>query len=183
MKNAKPTFLKALISGMLFFGFAFTSQQGNGPETINWDTHFQGEPDANSPFAASTATRWSYSYKSTIRNNRLNIDFKFLAGVDPSKSWVNRSRIANRRASIELLNHEQGHVYINYLLLKDGEIKIRDQKYTINNYKNLIQTTANKVSDYYYRLQERYDEETNHGANLAAQAKWDAFLLQEMEKY
>lgn len=183
MTNVNHITLKAFFCCAILLCFAFTTQQNNSPEIINWNTHFQGKPDENSPFAASTATRWSYSYNSTIRNNRLNIDFKFIAGVEPEKSWVKRSRISDRKANVQLLNHEQGHVYINYLLLKDGEIKIRNQKYTIANYKNLIQATANKISDYYYQLQNRYDEETKHGADLAAQAKWDAFLQQEMDKF
>ncbi|RYG17168.1 MAG: hypothetical protein EOO07_11690 [Chitinophagaceae bacterium] len=161
---------------------AFKTQEAS-PEQLEWDTHFQGEPDEHSAYAAVTATKWQYSYTSKIRNNKLSIDFKFLAGVEPEKSWVKRNRIRDRQVSRKLLNHEQGHVYINYLLLKDGEITIRDQRYTIGNYKRLIQSTANKVSNHYSNMQDRYDKETKHGSDDEAQARWDEFLLKEMSRF
>lgn len=168
---------------ILFIIFSAFKTQNASPEQLDWDTHFQGEPDRHSPFAAVTATQWQYSYTSNIRNNKLSIDFKFLAGVEPNKSWVKRSRIRDKSASRKLLNHEQGHVYINFLLLKNGEITIRDQRYTIGNHKRLIQATANKVSDYYSKMQDRYDDETKHGSDDEAQAVWDDFLRKEMAKF
>ncbi|RYF22920.1 MAG: hypothetical protein EOO42_08010 [Flavobacteriales bacterium] len=168
---------------LLFIVFSAFTTQESSPEQLDWNTHFQGEPDEHSPYAAVTATQWQYSYTSKIRNNRLSIDFKFLAGVEAEKSWVKRNRIRDRQASRKLLNHEQGHVYINYLLLKNGEITIRDQRYTTSNYKRLIQATANKVSDYYSNMQDRYDNETKHGSDDEAQARWDEFLRKEMSKF
>ncbi|MEE1943930.1 hypothetical protein VRU48_02345 [Pedobacter sp. KR3-3] len=153
------------------------------PEQLDWDTHFRGEPDSHSAYAALTVTTWHYSYTSKIRDGHLSIDFKFAAGVDPTRSWVKRDRISNRKTSRQLLNHEQGHVYINFLLLKVGEIQIPSQKYTTSNYKRLIVQTANRISDYYSAMQDRYDDETKHGSDLEAQARWDDFLRSELNKY
>ena len=166
----------------LFFS-GFKTQQEVTPTQLDWDIHFKGKPDEHSAYAALTATTWQYSYAATIRGNKLNIDFKFTAGVEPEKSWVKQSRIRDKKANRQLLNHEQGHVYINYLLLKEGETVIRNQKYTTANYKRLIQATANKVGKYYSDLQSRYDEETKHGADQNAQNQWDDYLRDEMNKY
>lgn len=177
------TVLNIAITLLLIGLSSFTTQQEVTPEQIDWDTHFRAEPDWHSAYAALTVTTWHYSYTSKIRNGQLSIDFKFAAGVDPERSWVKKERISNRKTSRLLLNHEQGHVYINYLLLKAGEAQLPNQRYTASNYKRLIVQTANKISNYYSSLQDRYDNETKHGSDLEAQAQWDDFLRSEMNKY
>lgn len=176
---------KYTLSNVLLISFllmAFQTSDAISPEQLDWDTHFLAKPDKLSPYAALTVTNWNYSYNATVRNNHLHIDFKFYGAVVPEKSWVKPDRISNRRTSRQLLNHEQGHVYINFILLKEGEVQIRNQKYTPSNYKRLIQSTANRVGKYYSDMQSRYDEETKHGAELSAQNKWDAFFQRELDR-
>jgi hypothetical protein len=170
-----PIFILILLCG-------FETHQTTSPEQIDWDTHFLASPDDHSAFAALTVTNWNYSYSARISKNNLHIDFKFTAGVVPEKSWVKPQRIRNRKISNELLNHEQGHVYINFLLLKNGEQQIRYQKYTPSNYKRLIQANANRVSKFYSDMQDRYDEETKHGSELTAQSRWDEFFRKELNE-
>ncbi len=152
------------------------------PETLDWDTHFRGKPDANSQYAAVTNTIWQYGYTAKTRGNNLTIDFSFLGGVDADKSWVKRERISNKNTSRILLNHEQGHVYINFLLLKNGEQILRNQQYTIQNYKRLVDKTAKELSKFYNNMQDRYDEETKHGSDLEAQQRWNSFFESELSK-
>ncbi|MES2419623.1 MAG: hypothetical protein V4541_15675 [Bacteroidota bacterium] len=160
-----------------------TQEEVNFPEQINWDTHFLATPDYNSPYFAITATTWHYSYAATINRNNLHIDFKFSAGVDPNRSWVKLNKLQNADTKRKLLRHEQGHVNINFLLLKDGENKIRYQPYTLKNYKRLIQQNANKISAYYSNMQDRYDTETKHGSDVEKQKKWDNWIDLELKKY
>jgi hypothetical protein len=162
---------------------AFSTQEISKPEQINWDSHFLAEPDKHSAYYALTATQWQYSYRATVRGNNLHIDFKFTAGVDPSKSWVKLGSIRGAESKRKLLNHEQGHVNINFLLLKDGQQKIRFQQYTIHNYKKAIQKNANKVSAYYRAMQDQYDEETKHGSDDLQQKRWDEIIQKELNKY
>lgn len=163
---------------------AFTIQENVSlPEQISWRSHFLAPPDEYSPYFALTATRWHYSYNATIRGNDLHIDFKFLAGVDPNQSWVKLNRIKGAESKRKLLNHEQGHVNINFLLLKEGEQKIRFQRYTVKNYKKSIQENANKVSAYYREMQKRYDEETAHGSDDANQERWDRLIEEQMRRF
>jgi hypothetical protein len=183
MKNDFAIAYKMFALVLILLFCSFKTQVALVPEQIDWDTHFKARPDDNSAFAALTVTNWHYSYKSKVQNNHLHIDFQFSGGVVPNESWVKPDRISNRRVSRQLLNHEQGHVYINFILLKDGEVTVRNQKYTPSNYKRLIQATANKVGKYYSDMQSRYDIETNHGANLDAQRKWDDFFRDELNKF
>ncbi len=176
MSPLKNIFLAALI----VFTSSFVSHERLYPETLDWNTHFKASAEFNSPYAAVTSTIWHYSYTATIRNNNLHIAFNFIGGVDANKSWVNRSKIRDRSASSTLLNHEQGHVYINFLLLKNGETIIRNQNYTTSNYKRLVDKTAKEVSKFYNDMQERYDLETKHGSDVVAQERWDLFFANEL---
>lgn len=162
---------------------SFKSAPTLEPTILDWDTHFLASPDENSAFAALTATMWQYRYNAKIRDGHLHIDFFFEAGVEPAKSWVKKNRIRNRAQSRQLLKHEQGHVYINFIQLKHGDSFIRNQNYTTKNYKSLIQRKANELSDMYRKMQDRYDVETKHGSDLEAQDRWDDFLQDEMAKY
>ncbi|TKC10573.1 hypothetical protein FA048_10355 [Pedobacter polaris] len=183
MKNVSITFLKITSIFSLLFLCAFQTQQEIYPEQVGWDTHFLAKPDRLSPYAALTVTNWHYSYSSKITGNKLHIDFKFSGGVVPAESWVKSDRISNRKVSRQLLNHEQGHVNINFLLLKEGENQVRFQKYSISNYKRLIQANANKVGKHFSDMQSRYDVETKHGSDLNAQSKWDDYIREQLNRY
>jgi hypothetical protein len=183
MQNDRIKYYKITAIALLLLFCSFKTQQEVLPEQIDWDTHFKAKPDRNSAFAALTVTNWHYSYNATVRNNHLHIDFKFSGSVVPEKSWVKPERISNRKISRQLLNHEQGHVYINFLLLKNGETEIRNQNYTISNYKRLILANGNRVGKYYSDMQDRYDVETKHGSDLEAQRRWDDFIRDEMNKF
>lgn len=180
MKKPALSCLLLLLSLCLY---SFKLNAPPRPQIVDWDTHYLGAPDQNSAYAALTTTTWHYDYRAKINGDRLHIDFNFVAGIDPERSWVKYNRIRDRQVSRQLLNHEQGHVYINYIQLRDGEIRMQDQAYTPRNYKRLIQQTANQISGYYSNLQERYDLETKHGSDLAAQGKWDSYLQRMMDRY
>lgn len=160
-----------------------TQETATAPEQVAWRTHYLAEPDENSSFFALTATRWHYSYSAKTRGNNLHIDFKFSAGVDPNESWVKLNRLKGAESKQKLLNHEQGHVNINFLLLKDGEQKVRFQNYTVRNYKKAIQENANKLSAYYSNMQKRYDQETKHGSDDVNQERWDRIIEEQLRKF
>ena len=86
MKHVVITYLWLIPITLIFI--AFKSNKNSFPEKIEWNTHFNAKPDNQSPYAALTATIWQYSYVTKIFDNHLNIDFKFVAGVVPEKSWV-----------------------------------------------------------------------------------------------
>ena len=118
--NKKLIWITPIILILIFSGFK--NFDIILPEKLEWETHFKASPDHYSPYAAVTATIWQYSYEANTQGNNLNINFKFIAGVDPEKSWVKQQRIRNAEINKELLNHEQGHVYINFLLLRVYEV-------------------------------------------------------------
>ena len=177
-----PVRLKFALLSVIFAGTSFLPVADTQLTILDWDTHFLGVPDKNSPFAALTVTKWRYHYKAVVEDDQIQIDFYFEAGVEPSKSWVKRNMIKNPKKNKQLLNHEQGHVYINYLQLKNGKKILINQNYTPGNYKSLIRQKANKLENYYNDMQIRYDVETKHGSDLIAQQRWDDVIQQETAK-
>ena len=177
----KNTFLPFfLLAIFVFSSFVVTKTK---PTQLEWDKHFKGLPNQNSAFLAETHTHFSYKYNVKIRNGVFSIQFKFESGVDSLTSWVKKDKLTTETASLRLLNHEQGHANIGFLLAKEGEIRITQQNYNQDNYKTLIDQTGKEVRTFYREMQKRYDLETQHGVDLVAQKKWDDFLKKEINKY
>lgn len=165
------------------FYVSFKTEFGNKPTQLNWDIHFKGIPNTTSPYYAETSTYFKYKYNAKIRNGIFSIEFKFSGGVDSLQSWVKKDKIEDPKKSAQLLNHEQGHANIGYLLLKEAEIKISNQTYTESNFKSLIERTGNDARTYYAAMQKRYDDETQHGMDLSAQKKWDEYIANQLSKF
>lgn len=153
------------------------------PIQLDWDRHFKGIPNNNSPYYAETKTNFRYRYNVKIRDGVFSIEFKFYGGVDSLNSWVKKEKITDPKASEQLLNHEQGHANIGFLHFKEAEIQISSQNYTASNYKNLIEETDKQLRIFYKDMQIRYDNETRHGIDLSAQKRWDNDLTQQLSKY
>ncbi|WP_231459832.1 DUF922 domain-containing protein [Pedobacter sp. Leaf132] len=146
------------------------------PIQLNFETHFKGKPDENSPYFALTAMTWKYSYESTIYRNRVAINLKNEVSVDKSRSWVKWDKIKNEEIKASLLHHEQGHVNIHYILLLESDRVLKNRTYSVKNYKNQISDLANQISRYFDTMQRNYDEETEHGSNHKMQARWDKII-------
>ncbi len=173
-----------LICGLvliLLSSFKINSQEK--PLQLQWNIHFKGIPNYNSPYYAETKTHFRYRYNVKIRDGVFSIEFKFYGGVDSLNSWVKKEKITDQKASEQLLNHEQGHANIGFLHLKEAEIKISSQNYTASNYKRLITETDQQLRVVYNNMQDQYDNETQHGLDLSAQKRWDNHLINELSKY
>ncbi|MCX2585561.1 DUF922 domain-containing protein [Pedobacter sp. MR22-3] len=178
--------MKKLIIPILFllvlpFNFGFKTDFTE-PVQINWETHFKGQADMNSPFFALTAMTWEYSYESVVYRNRVTIKLKNEVRIDKDRSWVKWDRIRNPQVSADLLHHEQGHVNIQYILLSEAERVLKNRTYSVNNYKAQISQLANEVSTYFDTMQRNYDDETEHGSNHKMQARWDQIIQDKMEE-
>ncbi|MGM9479319.1 DUF922 domain-containing protein [Pedobacter sp. GSP4] len=170
---------KRIISFLLLLAlpcaFAF-KQDVNVPVQLDWETHFKGKADQNSPFFALTAMTWQYSYSSTVYRNRVTIKLKNEVRVDKNRSWVKWDKISDPQIRASLLHHEQGHVDIQYILLLEAERVLKNRNYSVSNYKAQISELANQISSYFDTMQRNYDEETEHGSNHKMQARWDEII-------
>ena len=160
---------------------AACSQVTSAPIKINFQEYFKGKPDTNSPFVALTALTWKYSYKAKIFKNGVIVKFLNEDMVDKNRSWVKLDKLRGTNMTQQILNHEQGHVNISFLMVKEADKRLSNQTYSKHNYKTEIARLANSISDFYYTMQKNYDEETRHGSNLKMQARWDRIINERME--
>lgn len=153
------------------------------PEQVNWATHYKGKPNNSSPFFALTTMVWNYSYESTLYRNRVEIKLKNNVSIDKAKSWVKWDKIKDSDASKRLLHHEQGHVNIQYILLNEAEAQLQNRSYSPKTFRQDIANKAKEISAFFDDLQNRYDEETEHGLNRKAQQEWDKYIEEGLESY
>ncbi len=177
MKNLLIAFLSLLIIPLVSFKQDFTE-----PVQLDWNIHFKGKPDNNSPFYALTAMTWKYSYGSTVYRNRVEIKLQNEISIDKSRSWVKLDKVKTEESRQNLLHHEQGHVNIQYVLLMEADRVLKNRNYSVKNYKAQISQLANEISNYFDTMQKNYDEETEHGSNHKMQARWDKIISDKMEE-
>lgn len=164
---------RLLLSFFIFCALAIAPVEDYGPLQLDWDSCFLASPDESSGFLALTALTFAYGYQSEIREKQLSLKFHFTADVDRAKSWVKMDKIQDSKMNKQLLNHEQGHVNINYLLMRELERKLTHKKYTIRGYADEIKNTADQTQRFYDEMQIRYDKETGHGIYQLVQQQWD----------
>lgn len=171
-----------IISFLIFIPLLFLKQDLNEPEQLDWNIHFKGKPDGNSPFFALTAMTWRYSYASTVYRNRVEIKLQNEISIDKSRSWVKLDKVRTEEARQNLLHHEQGHVNIQYILYLEADRVLKNRTYSVKNYKAQISDLANQISTYFDTMQRNYDEETAHGSNHKMQERWDKIISDKMEE-
>ena len=164
---------RLFLSIFIFCTLATVPAEDFGPLKLDWDSCFLASPDESSSFLALTALTSTYGYQSEIKGKQLSLKFHFTADIDRAKSWVKRDKIQDVKMSRQLLNHEQGHVNINYLLMRELERKLTHKKYSLHGYANEIKNTADQTQRFYDEMQIRYDKETGHGINNLVQQQWD----------
>lgn len=177
--------MRVLLASLLFvvaLPIRFVKQDVKTPEQLDWNVHFKGKPDINSPYFALTAMSWRYSYESTVYRNRVEIKLKNELSIDKDRSWVKRDKIKDPEVRASLLHHEQGHVNIHYILLSEAERVLKNRSYSVKNYKAQISALANEISDYFDTMQKNYDVETEHGSNHKMQTRWDEIIRKKMEE-
>lgn len=158
------------------------SQVASAPIKINFQEFFKGKPDANSPFVALTALTWKYSYKAKIFKNGVTVKFLNEDILDKNRSWVRLNQLRGTSMMQQILNHEQGHVNISFIMVREADKGLSNQTYSKHNYKTEIAQLANSISDFYYTMQKNYDEETRHGSNIKMQARWDKIINERLEE-
>ncbi len=52
-----------------------------------------------------------------------------------------------------------------------------------SNFRSEMQNLFNPIVKKYHDMGEKYDNETNHGANKEEQAKWNTFFEEKLQQY
>jgi hypothetical protein len=158
-------------------------------KTLSW-TDFSGAPDPKKPaLDAFTSPSFNLPVISPVKVQGTT-DFEFqdtvviTISMNPRESWKRQANITKKGATYanDLLKHEQGHYDITALIARDLFIEIMQLKG--NTYPTGAAALAdlspilNKFGGKAEKIAVIYDsvQQTNHGANSAPQATWNAMI-------
>jgi hypothetical protein len=109
---------------------------------------------------------------------RDSVIFEIPAVMNLDKSWI-RTGFEN---SEDVLAHEKLHFSISELFARKLREKLQKGQYTLGIYEHLTYTMYRDTKVEWRLNQYRYDEETQHGADLEMQKKWEAAVLRDIEE-
>ncbi|GAB2597688.1 hypothetical protein [Spirosoma areae] len=151
--------------------------QYNPARKLTW-ADFQAEPRRGSHYAAEVFTSFSYEGKSTVKNGVILLNLIAKAYMLKNSSW-GRADAKNAYA----LNHEQRHFDITKLIVERFKRKIQPDSLTLEDYNSIIQYQFIETFREMSRLQQQYDDETNHSLNQAAQERWNQKIDAELRSF
>ncbi|MEG9328172.1 protein of unknown function [Salinimicrobium catena] len=181
--------MKKTFFSLLFLLFSVSGIFAQLPENrmkwqetpLTWND-FSGVPDLHNDFDASTNSGISYSWSLRSSETKAELFYKVRSYFYPDLSWVKPGK-----DSALLLAHEQLHFDISELharkLRKIMDGYVPDLKSDV---KEVLERIYEKNENARRQMQEKYDRETRHGQDEAAQEKWEIFIrskLAEHEEY
>lgn len=142
---------------------------------LTWED-FKGLPELNSKYDACLNWGIYYSYSSNNKDADINSKLNLKIHIDVgTSSWYRKGK-----ETLDLLNHENGHFLLAYLYGHKFNQEVQ------NNYnsstmlslelENHLKMIFDKNFQECVQIQEKYDDQTDHGLNLAQQKRWDEFL-------
>ena len=141
---------------------------------LTW-ADFRAVPRPTSRYAAEVFTSFAYEGKSTVKDGVIILNLMAKAYMIKDQSW-GRAESKNPYA----LNHEQRHFDITKIIVERFKRKIHPDSLTLADYNSIIQYQFIESFRELHRLQEQYDNETNHSINQAAQERWNQRIDDEL---
>jgi hypothetical protein len=152
-------------------------------QDIQWDKHegltwsdFTGEPNTASQYHASTQSGVQYASSWSGDGKEITLTFTVFAYFDPDRSWVKPWKGTDR-----LLEHEQLHFDISELHARKLKRTLSTYPFSKRHEKELKalfeENTAQRNT-----MQAKYDLETDHMVNRDAQARWEEFIQEELDR-
>jgi len=110
----------------------------------------------------------AYEQQAEISKGTIMVQIAMKAFLPKSACWANYTG-----RDQYTLNHEQRHFDLVKISSEDFKQKLLDQKLTPDNFEALINMQYLDTLRDLHAAQTSYDNETNHGTNTSAQAKWN----------
>lgn len=171
------------IVGLLLMANQVSGQDFSSKDILQIDlSFFQGSAPKNSPYASMTFIDYDYQFAVESDSRTGEVKVKLTVNITPNstKSYLDVSRI-HKNDIDRLVNHEQGHIIIGFIIGKKVEDELNACRYT-RDYKEEIRANYQKFYSKYEKIQLEYDRQTRHGANLEAQEHWNKKLRGFMDK-
>ncbi len=169
-----------------YFGLAASGQIQIGKlitdRKLAW-ADFDGKVDAASPFSAMT--NWIISYRSHIDSfhaDTVFLTFQITPIFNNYTSWVKKEKIIKKKASEDLLQHEQGHYDLVIVCAETLRQTLNAATFLKSNYSVKVDSIANATLQLITQIENNYDEETNHMLNTDEQKRWNENIAGLMQR-
>jgi hypothetical protein len=131
---------------------------------------FRGPPRAvDQSELAATYSGNKYAYSVNTQKGQMVVNYTITPYFNMAKSWFKHSE-----ANDKVLAHEQLHFDITALKTCEFMAKMRNVTFTQDSYRELLDKIPEELSAETNELQERYDDESNHGIIRSIQVQWEA---------
>ncbi|MDB5124345.1 MAG: hypothetical protein JWP94_2474 [Mucilaginibacter sp.] len=131
----------------------------------------------NSRYDAEIYPSFGYDEHNTVNNGMVNVHLLMKVCLPKSASWVKEgSRTAYA------LNHEQRHFDIAKIAAERFKQKILSEQLPPGNFDGPVNVDYLESYREMTDMQKLYDDETRHGANESAQARWSVYIDKELRK-
>jgi hypothetical protein len=141
---------------------------------------FTGSAPGGDNFLAYTNCNVNYSYQVKKFNGRYLVDFNVQLLLNNHLSWIKFNEISNRELLLQILKHEQGHYNIAYLMKCELYNTLSRHRYSAN-YQEEIVVIFKQVESKYHRMNESYENQTQHMSNQQKQEEWDAWFSRQLD--
>ena len=141
---------------------------------LNFDD-FQAKPPLNTRFQAAVFPAFGYDMQREFKDGLIQIQIILKVYMIKSASWA--FPIIKTSYS---LNHEQRHFDLVKLIAERFKAKLLSEKLNPDNYEGVINFEYLEFYREMNRLQEKYDQQTNHGINKAQQDVWNRQIDAEL---
>jgi len=165
----------ALAKGMKL---SFRDYQEQDPDTVYYlksrpldFNDFQAKLPQNSRYQAAIFPSFGYDMQRELRGGLIQVQITLKVYMIKSASWA-----LPIIKSTYSLNHEQRHFDLVKLISERFKAKLLSEKLNPDNYEGIISFEYHEFYREMNRLQQRYDQETNHGINKAKQDEWNRWI-------
>ena len=149
----------------------------NSDQLLLWKD-FKGKPDkiSRNSAMAHTGIKTNFVYENGVLQATVASYFR------KNKSWVKKHFLSSE----EGLKHEQGHFDLTEIYARKMRKQLLDRTFTLDNFQKDFKKIYDKNVKELDKVQEQYDEETNHHINKEVQKQWNSKIenyFKELEDY
>lgn len=155
------------------------SAQEPGEELIPWSptqkltwADYKAKPNPASDAAATTTSYLIFSYSISDNRFRYSIASKF----SKTRSW-------GLHKTAYILSHEQGHFDIAEIFARKFHKQLKEYRFNPRTYAKDLKKIYQDILEEKDKMQQEYDQETNHSINREKQAEWLARIARLLDDY
>ncbi len=156
------------------------SIQWSPDKKLSW-SDFKGTADAEDPADALTYTTHQSSFNAFGVGNRFHVESDVVCCFIKDKSWVKKGMQTDY-----LLNHEQRHFDLAEAGAREFRKQLKTAHFTAENFHKEVQRITIEMDQKYKKLQQQYDQESDHSRIEGKQKEWDEkidAMLKALEEY